>query len=78
MSYTKAVKGQQNSHSATVPLPGLTLIDDAAASAHQYYAQQGQPFLCQGPDGQQALYVYDNERSIPGVSRILKRIYPPT
>jgi hypothetical protein len=76
MGYTKNIKGQQGSHH-NVTLPGITLIDDAAASAHQYYAQQGQPFLCQGPDGQQALYVYDNERSIPGVSRILKRVYPP-
>ena len=37
--------------------------------------QRGTPFLAKGPGGEEAFYTYDAERSIPGVIRILKRLY---
>ena len=51
-------------------------IDDAYVNtpqAEQRTMMLGEPFLAQGPDGQQRLYRYDAERSIPGVLRILIR-----
>jgi hypothetical protein len=32
------------------------------------------PMLCKGPDGRTNWYVYDAERTIPGVQRVLKRV----
>lgn len=42
--------------------------------AEQQAMMRGTPFLAKGPDGGQALHVYDAERSIPGVQRVLRRL----
>ena len=52
-------------------------IDDAYVNtpmSEQNAMMLGTPFLAKGPDGQQRLYKYDAERSIPGVLRILLRV----
>ena len=52
-------------------------VDDTYVNTpqrEQRAAMLGEPFLAQGPDGQQRLYKYDAERSIPGVLRILVRV----
>lgn len=52
-------------------------IEDAAVNTpqqEQRYMQFNTPFLAQGPDGQQAWYTYDAERSIPGVLRVIRRV----
>lgn len=44
--------------------------------AEQNAMMLGTPFLCKGPDGGQAYYVYDAERSVPGSLRYLRRVGP--
>ena len=55
----------------------LTVDDTVATTGNQQRAMlTGESFLCQGPDGGQALYVYDTERSVPGERRVLRRVSP--
>jgi len=52
-------------------------IPDAAcqtAGDEQQYMQLGTSFLVKLPDGSKVMCVYDAERSIPGVTRVLRRI----
>jgi len=64
---------------ATNPqIPINHVIDDAACNtptAEQRNMSLGTPFLARmRPGDQEALYVYDAERSIPGVLRVLRRV----
>ena len=53
-------------------------VPDAACQGvgdEQQYMQKGTSFLAKLPDGSKAMCVYDAERSIPGVSLVLRRLY---
>jgi hypothetical protein len=53
-------------------------IPDAAcvsAGDEQQYMSKGTSFLAKLPDGSKAMCVYDTERCIPGVTRVLRRLY---
>lgn len=56
--------------------PVALTIDDAYArpGSQALASSQGAPFLCKRPDGSSAWFVYDAERSIPGQTRILRRV----
>ena len=55
----------------------LTVDDTVATTGNQARAMMtGEQFLARGPDGGQALYVYDSERSVPGERRVLRRVSP--
>jgi hypothetical protein len=45
------------------------------AGSEQLTMQNGTAFLAKLPDGSQAWHVFDTERSIPGVYRVLRRLY---
>lgn len=54
-----------------------TLPDSSATPGGESAAMQnGTPILCKNPDGSQSWYTIDAERSLPGVSRVLKRVSP--
>ena len=55
--------------------PKILTVNDAQApvGAQQLAMQQVLEFLALGPDGQQRLYHFDAERSIPGQPPILVR-----
>ena len=58
--------------------PKVWDIPDAAcqsAGDEQQYMQTGTSFLAKLPDGSKAMCVYDTERCIPGVTRVLRRLY---
>lgn len=74
MTYSLAVKGAP-AQNAQAPLSQT--VDDSVAryGGAQNAMMLGTPFLCQGPDGAQAYYTYDAERSNPDIGlRILKRV----
>jgi hypothetical protein len=59
--------------------PSIWDVPDAACvsvGGEQQYMRLGTPFYAKLPDGSKALCVYDTERSIPGVSLVLRRLYP--
>jgi len=45
-----------------------------SVGAEQQAMQLGTQFLAKGPDGSQAYFIFDAERSIPGVRRVLRRV----
>jgi len=51
-------------------------VDDAYATPGGMSGAManGTPFLCRGPDGQEAYYKYDAERSLPGGPRVLLKV----
>ena len=54
-------------------------IPDAAcvsAGNEQQYMMKGTAFLAKLPDGSKAWCMYDTERCLPGVNRVLRRISP--
>lgn len=53
---------------------GGQTLTAVGAPAEQNMMRLGVPVLCTTPSGEQAWYVYDAERSIPGVSRIMRRL----
>jgi hypothetical protein len=55
----------------------LTLGDSVCQSAgdEQNAMQLGMAFLVKMPDGSQVWHTFDTERCIPGVTRVLKRLY---
>lgn len=55
----------------------LTIGDSACQSAgnEQKAMQLGTAFLVKMPDGSQVWHTYDAERSIPGASLVLRRLY---
>ena len=57
---------------------GLLDIPDAVcqtAGDEQNAMQLGASFLVNMPDGSKVWHVYDTERCIPGVARVLRRLY---
>lgn len=52
----------------------LNAITDAGAQ--QGIMQRGNQILCKGPDGLQAWYTIDAERSVPGVSLVMRPVGP--
>ena len=44
--------------------------------AQQGSMQRGNQILCKNPDGSQSYYTIDAERSIPGVSLVMKPVGP--
>lgn len=52
------------------------MVDDleATAGGQALASQLNTQMLCKNPDGSQSWYTYDAERSIPGVSRVLKPV----
>jgi len=74
MTYSLAVTGVP----ADNPQAPLSLdVEDAAAryGSAQNDMMTGAQFLCRGPDGSEAYYTYDAERSNPDIGlRILKRV----
>ena len=73
MTYSVAVTGAPAGNPQR-PL-SLTVDDTVAQVGGQAQAcSLNTPFLCKGPDGQQAYYTYDAERTIPGVVRFLKKV----
>jgi hypothetical protein len=58
--------------------PKVIDIPDAAclsAGDERQYMQQGTAFLAKYPDGSKVFCVYDTERCVPGVTRVLRRLY---
>ena len=45
------------------------------AGSEQLTMQNGTAFLVKMPDGSQVWHTFDAERSLPGVSLVLKRLY---
>lgn len=74
-TYSLNIKGAPASNPT---LPVNHVIDDAVCNtpqAEQNAMMLGTPFLArQVPGGPQFWYVYDAERSIPGVLRVLRRV----
>jgi len=57
--------------------PKSMQIEDAVSNtpqAEQRTMSTGTQFLCQGPDGALSWHVFDETRSIPGVSRVVRRV----
>lgn len=75
-SYSLAITGVSADNAQQ---PSNILIDDAyvqrTGDIRQAMAQNTQ-MLCQLPDGSQAWFTFDAERSRPGVLRVLKRVGP--
>ena len=59
------------------PASELTIGDSVCQSAgdEQGAMQLGTAFLVKMPDGSKVWHTFDAERSIPGVSLVLKRLY---
>lgn len=75
MSYSQSITGVPAGYSPNQP--AVLTVDDTVANALGAQAQAmrlNTPFLCKGADGGQAWYTYDAERSVPGVSCILKKV----
>jgi len=76
MTYSLANLGI--SSALTNSVSELVTVDDAAAGqfgSSQNAMQTGAAFLCLQPDGSQALYQIDAERSTP-IDIVLKRVGP--
>jgi hypothetical protein len=76
VTYSLAVTGVAAGNSFQ-PSGQLTISDSACQSARgeQNVMQLGTAFLVKMPDGSQVWHTYDAERSIPGGSLVLKRLY---
>jgi hypothetical protein len=59
------------------PTGEMTIGDSVCQSAgdEQNAMQLGSAFLVKMPDGSQVWHTFDAERSLPGVSLVLKRLY---
>ena len=70
MTYSLGVKGVRAGNYAQPQT--LTVSDEQAVAGGQSLAMQnGTHFLCKGPDGREAYYRIDAERSIPGQTPVL-------
>lgn len=77
LANTGATVNPQGAMSSNPTLPKNHQISDNVINspmAEQQAMRLGTPFLGTRPDGGQSLYVYDAERSIPGVLRVLRRL----
>ena len=71
MTYSLSITGLNANHRFTVE--NLTLSDsNAMPGGMQLAMAQGTSFLCQRPDGSQAFYRLDAERSTPSVPVLIR------
>ena len=73
LSVTATGAGAPNSYA-----PKVYQIDDnycESPGAEQQAMSDGQAFLAKGPDGGTFWACYDTERCIPGVLRVIRRLY---
>ena len=74
-TFSQTIQGVSADHAQQ---PKIIKIPDAvcvSAGAEQNAMQLGTPFLAKQPDGSTVLSVYDTERCIPGVTRVIRRLY---
>ena len=55
---------------------GNALNSSTSVGAQQGSAQRGSQILCKNPDGSQSWYTIDAERTIPGVSLVMRPVGP--
>lgn len=71
MTYSLGITGSRAFPNPN-PISNLTLSDaNATAGAQANATMRGTHFLCKGPNGAEAFYQIDAERSIPGYAPIL-------
>ncbi len=71
MTYSLSITGMNANHQSTVA--NLTLSDTNALPGGQQLAMaQGAYFLCKRPDGSQAYYRLDAERSTPALPVLIR------
>lgn len=72
-TYSLAVTGAS---AESCNLVATLKVDDLEATegGQMLASQLNTQMLCKNPDGSQSWYTYDAERSIPGVSRVLKPV----
>lgn len=80
-SLTGINAGARYNAPATVRVGDLDAAGNALNSIGDANAQQGSmargnQILCKNPDGSQSYYVIDAERSIPGVSIVMRPVGP--
>lgn len=74
MTYSVSLTGVPADYTPNQPAV-LTVSDSVATVGSEQMAMQlNSQFLCKGPDGGQALYTYDAERSVPGRTLVLKKV----
>lgn len=78
-SLTGVAAGARYNAPLTVRVGDLDAAGNALNSAIDAGAQQGSmsrgnQILCKNPDGSQSWYIMDAERSIPGVSLVMRRV----
>lgn len=76
MTYSLGITGARADNFAQPLNQTITDTSARAPAAQQRAMMHGRAFLCKGPDGAERYYVYDAERSIPGVSMILTPLGP--
>lgn len=75
MTYSLAIKGVRADNPPQVQ--NLTVSDPQGVAGGQAQAMQlGTAFLCKGPDGAERYYTIDAERSIPGLTPVLRAVGP--
>jgi hypothetical protein len=74
MTYSLSITGAQAQN--PYQPKNITLDDSVVASVgdEQQAMRLHQQFGVKMPDGSTVMHVYDNERSIPGVLRIVRRV----
>ena len=74
-TFSQTIKGVP-ADNAQQPL-SIKIPDSVCSSpgGEQNAMQTGTPFYAQQPDGSTVLSVYDTERCIPGVTRVIRRLY---
>lgn len=76
MTYSLGVTGTRADYTPSQP-NNLTLSDDSARQGSQQSAMsEGSRVLCKGPDGAEAYYTIDAERTIPGFQTVLRAVGP--
>lgn len=75
MTYSLGITGARADNPPQIL--NTTLSDANARSGNLAAAMQlGTAFLCKGPDGAERYYQVDAERSIPGVTTVLRAVGP--
>lgn len=75
MTYSLGITGARADNPPQIL--NTTLSDANARNGNLANAMQNRTaFLCKGPDGAERYYTIDAERSIPGVSTVLRAVGP--
>lgn len=64
MTYSLGATGQRADYRPAVT--NTLDVGDEAGVSQENAARNGTPILCRGPDGSEAYYTIDAERSLPG------------